>query len=157
MILLCIYSIHTHKHCEKSLQCLCELLFVYSHMSFVKRSAVLITVTHNDSIILCNTHIQRTCKMFVCVWLQILTDIPSGKESNVILFSTQLSTNVNLCHPPPHTHTQMRVCIFSFCGWVSKSAISINGMWQPEMTAKTGHTEITEARHTLSQTQAILI
>ncbi len=68
---------------------------------------------------------------------------PVGRSLMLLFSSTLLSAEVNLCHPNTQTHTW--VCILSFCGWVSKSAVSINALWQRGMTAETGHTETTEA------------
>lgn len=95
------------------------IVFVCVLVCFLQRSAVIIIMMiHNDSIILFDAH-----SMFcVCGYRSSVT-FPVGRSLMWLFSSTQLSAEVNLCHPNTHRHT--RECTFSasVAEWVNLQSV----------------------------------
>lgn len=134
------------------------IVFVCVLVCFLQRSAVLIIMMiHNDSIILCDAHSMFFVCVCVCGYRSSVT-FPVGRSLMWFFSSTQLSAEVNLCHPNTHRHT--RECVFSasVAEWVNLQSVLMlcdsEGWLQRQDTRRQQRPRKT---HTHTQTQAILI
>lgn len=99
---------------------------MWAFVCALQRSAVLIImVIHNDpSFCLMHTHHRRSMFLRVCVYsYRSSVTFPVGRSLMWFFSSTQLSAEVNLCHPNTHRHT--RECAFSasVAEWVNLQSL----------------------------------